>query len=65
MKQIVVIVSILALAAFGLSCNSGDGDKAAGGRQFLSLGTAPAGGAFFTIGSALAGVLNEYCAPSG
>ncbi|MDH3744291.1 MAG: TAXI family TRAP transporter solute-binding subunit [Acidobacteriota bacterium] len=39
-----------------------DDDAAAvrtAGRQFLSIGTAPPGGAFFPVGGALAGTLNE------
>ena len=36
----------------------GDGDASAA-RKFLSLGTAPPGGAFFIVGGALAEVLDE------
>ena len=54
---------VFALAA--ASCGGGgegDGpsDDGSPSRVFLSLGTAPPGGAFFVIGSALAEVLNEF-----
>ena len=48
-------------------CGGGDagtGD-ASPARQFLSLGSAPAGGAFFVVGSALAEVINEAGASFG
>ena len=38
---------------------SGDDGDATVSRQFLSMGTAPPGGAFFVVGSALAEVINE------
>ncbi len=62
-----------ALGAIGVlvvsfaGCGGGDagaGD-AAPARQFLSLGSAPAGGAFFVVGSALAEVINEAGAGLG
>ncbi|HVS13954.1 MAG TPA: TAXI family TRAP transporter solute-binding subunit [Thermoanaerobaculia bacterium] len=46
-----------------LGCGGGDGDARAG-KQFLSLGTAPPGGAFFVVGGALAEVLNQHGAGS-
>ena len=43
-----------------LACGGGDsGDGASGGPQFLSMGTAPVGGAFPVVGGAIAEVLNE------
>lgn len=36
------------------------GDSQAGGRRFLSVGTAPPGGAFFVVGSAIAEVVNAH-----
>ena len=42
----------------GDGSGGGTGGGAGGGRQFLDMGTAPAGGAFFTVGNALAEVLN-------
>jgi TRAP transporter TAXI family solute receptor len=39
----------------------GGGDAAGGGkREFISVGTAPAGGAFYTVGSAVCEVVNEH-----
>jgi len=43
----------------GTGGGDGSGGGAGGGRQFLDMGTAPAGGAFFTVGNALAEVLNS------
>lgn len=37
-------------------CNRGGGEK----RQFISVGTAPVGGAFYTVGSAICEVVNEH-----
>ncbi len=43
-----------------LACGGGDtGDGGSGGPQFLSMGTAPIGGAFPVVGGAIAEVLNE------
>jgi len=57
-----VWLTVCALAA--VSCGGGtaggEGGDSAPSRVFLSLGTAPPGGAFFVIGSALAEVLNEF-----
>jgi TRAP transporter TAXI family solute receptor len=54
---------LLALAALLLSA-CGEGEKGTESpvpeRRFLSLGTAPPGGAFFVVGGALAEVLNEF-----
>ena len=42
------------------ACGGGGGAEDSGpARRFLSLGTAPPGGAFFVVGSALAEVINE------
>ena len=46
----------ISVAACGGGGEGGDGAPA---RQFLSMGTAPPGGAFFVVGSALAEVVNE------
>ncbi len=55
------------LAGFSLGCSGGGTEGSsdaepgdAGGRRFLSVGTAPPGGAFFVVGGALAEVLGEY-----
>jgi uncharacterized protein len=51
-----VLVGLLLLSTpFTVGCNRGDGAK----RDFISLGTAPVGGAFYTVGSAIAEVVNE------
>lgn len=52
----VSLLSVLCLAPLG--CTS-SGDSAAGKREFISVGTAPAGGAFYTVGSAICEVVNE------
>lgn len=60
------LLVILGIASW--ACDSGNGNEAgdtAPSRQFLSLGTAPPGGAFFVVGSALAEVLNETGAALG
>ncbi len=50
------VVLCLAAAACGGGGEAGD---EAPSRRFLSMGTAPPGGAFFVVGSALAEVINE------
>ncbi|NIM00372.1 MAG: TAXI family TRAP transporter solute-binding subunit [Acidobacteria bacterium] len=62
----------LGLSAFLVfaACGSGDdtgssGSGSSGGRQFLSVGTAPAGGTFFVIGSAIAEVLDGNAGDRG
>jgi len=52
------------------ACSSGDdavsvGDTSSGERMFLSVGTAPAGGAFFVVGSAIAEVLDSNAGDRG
>jgi TRAP transporter TAXI family solute receptor len=60
--QLLALATILAL---GLTACAGDGQRAgsdaetAPGRRFLSIGTAPPGGAFFVIGGAFAQVLQD------
>ena len=44
---------------FAFACG-GSGDESGGGRRFLSIGTAPPGGAFFVVGGALGEVLNQF-----
>ena len=51
--------------AFGCSSPQPGGDGGSAGRRFLSIGTAPPGGAFFVVGGALGEVLDEYQAASG
>lgn len=50
---------VLVLLAVAVACGGSDAPGGtAGGRSFLSFGTAPPGGAFFVVGGALAEVLN-------
>ena len=51
-----IVVSAVLVACGGGSDDSGDAEPS---RVFLSFGTAPPGGAFFVVGSALAEVINE------
>ena len=53
-----VFVTALALPILGACGRSPSGGGAAPERSFLSLGTAPPGGAFFVVGGALAEVLD-------
>jgi TRAP transporter TAXI family solute receptor len=52
------------MCALAVSCGGGGGASESGtaapSRVFLSVGTAPPGGAFFVVGSALAEVINEF-----
>jgi TRAP transporter TAXI family solute receptor len=41
-----------------------DGSARTGSKKFLSIGTAPPGGAFFVVGGAIGEVLNEYRGPN-
>lgn len=50
---------LLALSCLS-GCSGGGSSDGGGGRQFLSMGTAPVGGAFNPVGNALSEVLNEY-----
>ncbi len=50
------LLSALCLAQLGCTSRS---DSTAGKREFISVGTAPAGGAFYTVGSAICEVVNE------
>ncbi len=62
---ILALLVPLAACGGGGAGEGGAGDAAAPSRQFLSLGSAPAGGAFFVVGSALAEVVNETGASFG
>ena len=63
LKLIAMLSAIVVLAATG--CDKPDGSNAkgdgnnetAGGRKFITLGTAPAGGAFAPVGNAISGVV--------
>jgi len=52
------LMSLLALA--GCGGGGGTGEMAKTERRFLSIGTAPPGGAFFPVGGAIAEVLNAH-----
>ena len=54
-----VVAAVLCVAAAACGGGGGEAGDAAPARQFLSMGTAPPGGAFFVVGSALAEVVNE------
>lgn len=63
-KLIFAAVSVLVACCFlSPGCNnSGDGNSGnsgGGGRNFVTLGTAPVGGAFQPVGNAISAVLNE------
>jgi TRAP transporter TAXI family solute receptor len=55
-----LMIPLLALSLCG-ACSSGDPDGSAATpeHKFLSIGTAPVGGAFFVVGGAIGEVLNE------
>ncbi len=63
----IYLLAVLGLTVFAIGggCNNGDspatggGEKpASGGRQFVTVGTAPAGGAFAPVGNAIANVVD-------
>lgn len=63
LKQRSILALGLSVLLVCAACSSGDDSGStdaspSGGRQFLSVGTAPAGGTFFVIGSAIAEVLD-------
>lgn len=63
----VCLLAGLLLSSYGCT-SSGDGDNSgtgssSGGRAFISVGTAPVGGAFPVVGGAIAEVLNEHKGP--
>lgn len=51
----VLSVSALAMLPLAIGCGGGGGQ-----REFISLGTAPVGGVFYTVGSAISEVVNEH-----
>jgi TRAP transporter TAXI family solute receptor len=56
-KRPIRIPILYALALAVVACGGGDGSAARPERVFLSIGTAPPGGAFFPVGGALAEVV--------
>ncbi len=61
------LTSCVAIATIGLIGCGGDSAEGSsgGGRQFISIGTAPVGGTFYTMGGAISDVLNEQTADLG
>jgi TRAP transporter TAXI family solute receptor len=57
---VLLALSTLAMTACGPTNDVGEGTSA---RQFLSIGTAPPGGAFFVVGGALSEVLQTHPGP--
>jgi TRAP transporter TAXI family solute receptor len=59
-------VAVLLLPVIGGCGSPGEeGESAAPQRRFLSVGTAPPGGAFFVVGGALSEVMNEFSGDNG
>jgi len=52
------LMVLVAVSTGTIACSGQDGGQAAPERTFLSVGTAPPGGAFFTVGGAIAEVLS-------
>ncbi len=63
MRRTFFVVMWVVFALTAVSC--GGGGESGPPRVFVSIGTAPPGGAFFVVGSALAEVLNEFGAAFG
>ena len=51
---------LLLAALVASACGGSDSTSSPGDRRFVSIGTAPPGGAFFVVGGALGEVLNEH-----
>lgn len=66
MHRVLVLSVVILLSSAAISCG-GEGTPSDTGpsRLFMSLGTAPPGGAFFPVGSALAEVINEADSAAG
>lgn len=54
-----LLLFVVACGGGGGETAGGDGETASSGPSFLSIGTAPTGGAFFVVGGALAKVASE------
>lgn len=64
--RLLLVGMLSGVCLLSVACNKGGdtaagkgGATAAGQREFISVGTAPAGGAFYTVGSAVCEVVNE------
>jgi TRAP transporter TAXI family solute receptor len=55
----VLCLSLFSLSAIGCGGGGSDSSATSTGQRFISIGTAPPGGAFFVVGGALGEVLNE------
>jgi TRAP transporter TAXI family solute receptor len=65
-QRIRVGCAVMALAVLaGCGADDSGGSSDAPARQFLSLGTAPPGGAFFVVGGAIAETLDENAGEAG
>ncbi len=58
-SAILIMGTALLISAGTLGCNSGSGGGKSGGRQFITIGTAPPAGAFAPVGNAVATILND------
>ncbi|HAC89911.1 MAG TPA: hypothetical protein DCF63_04645, partial [Planctomycetaceae bacterium] len=59
--QASVLLSWIAVTLNGCSSSTSDSEnKPTSKRQFINVGTAPTGGAFFTVGSAICEVVNSH-----
>lgn len=69
MKKAALLLSIVCLSSQMIACSGGDAEAPteapAPEKRFLSVGTAPTGGAFFVVGGALAEVANSFGADKG
>ncbi|MEM7600879.1 MAG: TAXI family TRAP transporter solute-binding subunit [Verrucomicrobiota bacterium] len=60
-RTLLSLALLILSSAFLSSCSPpGETDGEAGGKQFLSVGTAPPGGAFFVVGGAIAETLGTH-----
>ncbi len=57
--RVVLMGAIVGIGYLLVGCN-GSSTPGEGKREFISVGTAPAGGAFYTVGSAICEVVNEH-----
>lgn len=58
---VVLCVGMVSTAVVGCSGGGGSGrDGGGAGNEFVSIGTAPVGGSFYNVGSALADALNQH-----
>ena len=63
--RVLLVLALLLAACSGGEKSSEDGSAAEPERKFLSIGTAPTGGAFFVVGGALAEVAGTFGADFG